>query len=210
MRVLIAAVISAMALGGAAQADPVDGKAAKKMLFSPRGADLQVIEDSGLDETQRAIVKAILAQTRAQGLANYYGAVAVSPDFFTRMVVDADQAALSGLLQVTERLHSPETAANVALASCEAARESGDAACVLAARILPKRWSEQPLMMSVSATAAFKAYRKGREEKAFAISTNTVAYAAARGTGAAATALDACNKGAAKTGEPDCEVVIAD
>ena len=210
MRVVVAAMIAAIAMGGTAMADPVDGKAAKKMLFATRNVDLQIVEGSGLEPAQTAIVDAILKQTRAQGLANYYGAVAVSPDFFTRLAVDADQAALSGLLQVTERLHSPAKAAEVALASCNAARSEGEAECVLAARVLPKRWKEQPLMMSVTATEAFKAYRKGREEKAFAISANTVAFAAARGTGAAATALEACNKGATKTGEADCEVVIAD
>lgn len=210
MRAVMMAMIAAMAMTGAAKADPVDAKAAKKMLFSTRNVDLQIPDDNGLEPAQNAIIKAILDQTRAQGLANYYGAVAVSPDFFTRLAVDADQAALSGLLQVTERLHSPAIAAEVALAGCNAARKSGDAACVLAARILPKRWSEQPLMMSVSATEAFKAYRKGNDEKAFAISANTVAYAIAKGSDAATAALKACNEGAAKTGAPDCEIVIAE
>ena len=210
MRAGMMAMIAAMAMGAGAQADPVDGKAAKKMLFSTRNVDLQILDDSGLEPSQSAIIEAILDQTRAQGLANYYGAVAVSPSFFSQLAEDADQAVLSGLLQITERLHGPEVAANVALAGCNAARKDGDAACVLAARILPKRWKEQPLSLSVSATEAFKAYRKGKGEKAFAVSANTVAYAVAKGSDAAEAALSACNEGAAKTGSADCSILIAD
>ena len=49
MRAGMMAMIAAMAMGAGAQADPVDGKAAKKMLFSTRNVDLQILDDSGLE-----------------------------------------------------------------------------------------------------------------------------------------------------------------
>jgi len=210
MRNTIWALLASGLATGVAVAEPVDGKTAKKMLFSPRGVELLVLPDSGLDAAQSAIIQAILQQMKDQGLANYYGALAVSPDFFAKMAEDPGQAALSGLLQVTEMLHNPEAAADVALAACKKALSPGDAPCVLAARVLPKKWEPQPVSLSVDATRAFKNYKKGGEPKALAISAATVSYAIAKGEGAGEAALATCNEAAAKTGSPDCEVVIAD
>jgi len=202
--------LATMMMAGSGVAEPINGDAAKKMLFSARGANLQVLEDSGLDATQNAIVGAILKQMKTEGVSNYYGAIAVSPSFFSKMAEDPGQAALSGLLQISERLHSPAAAEGVALTACKKARASGDAPCVLAARILPRNYKAHPVSLSVSATQAFKEYRKGKGGKALAVSAATVAYAIAKGDGAAEAALAACNKGASKTSSPDCEVVIAD
>ncbi len=210
MRRWIAGLLGVLALAGAAQAEPVSGAEAKRLLFSAKGADLAVVRDGGLDAGQLAVVEAILAQLSAEGAANYYGAVAVSPAFFEMMAADPGQAALSGLLQVAERFHSVQAAANAALGACEAARKSGQARCVLAAQVLPKRYAARPLQMSVAATQAFRDYRKGRGAKALAISPATTAFAVAKGEAADAAALTACNRSAQAQGATDCIVVVKD
>jgi len=197
-------------LAGAAQAEPVDQNQARKLLFSANGAELVVERDSGLDATQLAIVEAILKQMRAEAAANYYGAVAVSPTFFEMMAADPGQAALSGLLQISEKFHSAGGADAAALQACKAARKSSQAKCVLAARVMPKNWTARSLQMSVSATQAFRDYRKGKGVKAFAISATTTAFSAAKGEGAAEAALARCNTAAEALGTPDCEIVIKD
>ncbi|MCG6903987.1 MAG: hypothetical protein LJE68_15030 [Rhodobacter sp.] len=209
MRVWIGAA-ALMLVAGAAAGDPVDGATAKKMLFPVRGADVVMQPDSGLDDAQSATMAAILKQMKAEGLGNYYGAAVVSPTFFTRMAADPGQAALSGLLQITEKMHSPDIAASVAMSACTKARKSGDAPCVVAAHILPRKWQPQEVSLSVNATQAFKAYRKGSGPKALAISAGSPAYAVARGEGATQAALQSCNAAAAEAGAPDCKIVIAD
>lgn len=210
MRRLVISGVMMLMSGGLALAEPVDGATARKMLFSPKGVDLQVIEDSGLSKAQLTILDALLKGMNANGLANYYGAVAVSPTFFDQMAKDPGQAALAGLLQVTERLHTPAAAATLAMRACQKARKSRDGACVLAARIMPKKWTPQPVSMGVGATEAFRDYLKGKGPKAIAISANSGSYAIATGEGAAEKAMTTCNASAAKSGKPDCSVVIAD
>ncbi len=210
MRVAIVVLVFAGMLSGAALAAPVSETEARKLLFPVLGADLVVRPDSGLDATQLAIVEAILKQMRSEAAANYYGAVAVSPAFFDLMTQDPGQAALSGLLQISERFHGVQSAGEAAMAACDKARRSGQARCTVAALVLPKKWTSQPLQMSVGATEAFRDYRKGDGPKAFAISPSTTAFAAARGTTAAAVALDRCNAAATPMGAADCEIVIED
>jgi hypothetical protein len=180
------------------------------MLFSPKGVDLQTVADSGLSASQITTLEALLKGMSAGGLANYYGAVAVSPSFFDQMAKDPGQAALSGLFQVTERLHTPAAAAALAMGACQKARKSRDGACVLAARIMPKRWKPQPVSLGVGATDAFRDYLKGKGPKAIAVSADSGAYAIVKGEGAAEKAMMTCNANAAKSGKADCSVVVAD
>ncbi len=210
MRRLVISGILMLMGGGVALAEPVDGTTARKMLFSPKGVDLRVIEDSGLSKAQVTILQALLKGMSANGLANYYGAVAVSPAFFDQMAKDPGQAALSGLLQVTERLHTPAAAATLAMTACQKARKRGDAACVLAGRIMPRKWTPQPVSLAVGATAAFRDYLKGKGPKAIAVSAGSGSYAIVKGEGASEKAMMTCNASAAKSGKPDCSVVIAD
>lgn len=210
MRRWIAGVLGALALAGAARAEPVSGAEATKLLFAAKGADFALVRDGGLDGGQLAVIEAILAQMRAQGAANYYGAIAVSPAFFEMMAADPGQAALSGLLQAAERFHSVQAAARAALRACEAARKPGQAPCVLAAQVLPKQYTVQPVQLSVAATQAFRDYRKGRGAKALAISTATTAFAVAKGEAAETAALTACNRSAQAQGAADCVVVVKD
>lgn len=210
MRVSVVACAVAVLLPGILAAEPISGTAAKKMLFSPRGVDVQIPGDSGLTTTQREFIKARIGTREFKAAVGYYGAVAVSPAFFPKHEAEGDAAALSGLFQISTRLHSVQAAESTALAACNAARGAGDAACLIAARIVPKRYKPQALTLSDTATTAMKLYRKGKGTKAMAVSTGTAAYAIAKGEGAAAAALASCNASAIATGAPDCEVLIAD
>jgi len=210
MRFSAMCLLSVGVLSGMAMAEPVDTNAARKMLFSPRGVEMVVRPDSGLDAAQTATLQAILKQMGAEGLSGYYGAVAISPTFFVMMATDTGAATLSGLFQVAGKYHSTKTAGAVALEACQAARKSGQAACAVAAHILPRKWTAQPVQLSVDATASFSAYRKGKGPKAFATSQASGAYAFAKGDGAGAAALAACTASAAKKGGGACEIVIAD
>lgn len=210
MRLAVWAVIASVCLAAGAAAQPVSERNARKMLFSPRVADLAVVRNGGLSAGQLSVIEAILAQMRAEVGANYYGAVAVSPSFFPMMAEDPGQAALSGLLQIAGQYHSVEAAARAALSACEAARKGGQAGCVLAAQMLPRKYAAQPVQMSVNATAAMRSYRKGRGDKAMAISPTTPAFALARGDGAEGSAIAACNRAAQAYGAENCAVIIKD
>lgn len=209
MRKVVWALVAILA-PGMALADPVDSKAAKKLLFSSRGQEIVLTKDPALSETEQAYVKALTDTPEFASSIGYYGAMAISPSFFKRLAAEGNAAGFSGLFQITAKYHSPEAAAHAALAACNKARKSRDAACVIAVRILPKRWKARSLSLSVDATLAFKQYRKGKGTKALAASSATVAYAIAKGEGAEDAALAACNASAAKAGSPDCEVVVHD
>ena len=210
MRFWVKCVVAAWVMGGSAVAEPVSGADARKALFAVRGVDLALVRDSGLDAGQETVVQAILQQLEAGGSANYYGAVAISPLFFEMMTQDPAGAASSGLLQVAEKFHNARAASVAALSACEAARQENQAQCVVAAQILPKNWTAQPLQMSVEATEAFKEYRKGRGPKFMAISPATTAFAYAKGDGAATVALTQCNQRSTIMGQSDCIIVIED
>jgi hypothetical protein len=181
-------------LSGAAGADPVDGNAARKMLFSPRTAEVDINQAAGLSETDKTTLAAMV---RMNGL-KYYGAIAFSPD----------EGLVSEALQGAFNFHGVGPAEVAALAACNKARKGGTAPCVIAATVLPKRWKERPLQLSQDATATFAVYRKGRGEKAIAISLSSGAYGMAKGDGSAAKAMSDCT--AKANGATDCIIVIAD
>lgn len=210
MRKLMGAAVVAILLPVMAGAEPISGAAAKEMLFSSRGVDLVMLPDAGLDAAQSATLAAILDQMKGSGFDNYFGAIAVSPTFFSQLSEQGEAAILGGLFQVAAAYHTPVAAADAALNGCNAARKPADAACVLAARMLPRKWKPQPMSLSVFATKDFRQYRKGKGPKALAASAASTAYAIVKGEGAAALALERCNANAAETGSPDCEVVIVD
>ncbi len=192
---------------GTALADPVDEVTARKALFAVRGVELAQAPDAGLTVQQAEIISRILDGLRAGDLANYYGSVAVSPDFFALMSEDPAQAVLTGLMQVSERLHSPAAADKVALRACNEARSRGQAPCVVAARVLPRRFEQRALTLSVDATRDFRAYRRADEPKAFAVSRDSRSYALSSGEGAVEQALENCNLAADTR---DCYTAILD
>lgn len=202
-------IVAAMAVLGAAAAaaEPVDTKAARKMLFSPKGTAVQIIEDSGLSDTELSYFRMLAKDPQFDRVARYYGAIAFSPSFIERVAAGQAGPETLALLQFTDSYHTPQAAAAAAMSACEAARARADKPCVLAARIFPKRWKAQPLTMSMAATAAFRQYRRADSPKAFAVSRGGKGFSAISGDDAAATALARCN---ALEKSPDCEIVVAD
>ncbi|MFT4149646.1 MAG: 5-aminolevulic acid synthase [Paracoccaceae bacterium] len=184
MRVLVLAGLAVLAAGAAA-AQPVTGKEAKKLLFMPRESVAQILPGAGLDEQNAKVLETVAA---AQP---WYGAIAISPD----------EGLMSEATVAAAKYHDVEAAKTVALSDCNA-KKKGKAECVLAAVILPKGWQQgRPLQLSAEATEAFRADYKGG---AMATSATTGAF----GMGAdAAAALAACQ---AKAGAAtDCTVVIS-
>lgn len=210
MRQLVLGLICALVMAGMAGAEPVNEKQARKLLFPTNGAALVLVPDSGLTAGQLSIVEAILEQAQAQGAASYYGAVAVSPTFFGMMAGDPGKAATSGMIQISAQFHSAQAASRAALAACEAASQGRGAACVMAAQVLPRTYTPQPLQLSVAASEAFKAYRKARGAKAMAISPATTGFGIGQGVAAPTQALTDCNRRAQVEGQSDCVIVIED
>lgn len=194
----------------AAGAAPLDGNTARKQLFATKGGTVQVKEDTGFSATEMLIIQSFSQAFQSQGLANYYGAIAVSPGFFKRIEQGPEAAAESGLFAVVERLHSPAAAAAAALAQCDEARKRSDAKCTVVAHILPKKYRTRDLTLSVTATQAMADYRKAKTPKAMAVSEGSSAFAVISGTGAQDLALETCNEKAGGGRAADCRIVIAD
>ncbi len=204
VRIITAAAMIAMgvtqALAGEA---PFTGKEAKRMLFSPKRTEFVVVPQDFMTDVEFAIldslwndptlnmeIKAIL----------YYGAIAASPK----------QGLAHKATVAVANHHSIKDAEAAAIKECNALRGDGPK-CLMVAYVVPRKYSEQPLQLSASATTAFKrTYLKGRGPKAMAISPATGEYAIAKGEGAAEAALAACNKAVSEKGATDCKVVIQD
>ncbi|MDN5788231.1 5-aminolevulic acid synthase [Pseudorhodobacter sp.] len=178
------------AAASAAFADPVSGKEAAKMLFSPKGSELLMYKVEGLSEDS-----ARLLQQVAKDYA-YYAAVAIAPE---------EELLKSEATILVANHNSVEAASAAALAGCNKARTKGTE-CVVAAVVRPAKWKAQPLQLSVEGTVAFKADYGKSGERAMAASASTGFFALASGPGAAAAAIAACNA----KGATDCETVIAD
>ncbi len=169
-----------------AMAEPLTEKAARKVLFAPKGAAVEMMAGSGLSEQDQAVLALVAAQQP------YYGAIAISPD--EGMMSEATVAAAN--------YHDTAAAEAAALAECDA-KKTGGAACVIAALIRPEGYEARPLQLSVDATTALRGDYPGKGG-ALAISGLTGAWGIGQGADAA---LSAC---AAKTGATDCIVVVQD
>ena len=188
-------IVLTLGMAAPALAEVPDTKAAKKSLFSLRGYQVQVSEN--LSDGDAATVKAIvslMAQQLRQPV-RYYAAIAWSPD--DGLVHDSIQAAMN--------YHSVDAAGKAAVDACMPLRTKGAATCQVAAVIVPKRYKERHLTLSLDATAAFdKKYRKTKSPKAFAISRS------GGGWGMDATEAGAVSACEASSGVNDCVVVIRD
>ncbi len=185
MRLLAISVVM-MGVAGAACAAPLDGKAAKKALFAPLKAEVEIMPAAGLPKDQAAILQSVGAAQL------YYGAIAISPE--KGLMFETTVAAAN--------YHDVAAASVAALAGCNAAKP-GKKDCVVAAVIRPKGWKDRGMSLSSDATAGFKAdYQMAGS--ALAISAGSGAW----GIGAdAAGAIAAC---VARNPEAtDCTVVIA-
>ena len=174
--------VVAVSLAGAAFADPIDSKAAKKALFAPVKAEVEILAAAGLPKDQAAALEMVGGQQL------YYGAIAISPD----------EGLMSEATVAAANYHDTDAASTVALAECNA-KKTGNAGCVVAALVRPKGWKDKGFQLSSDATAGFKADASG----ALAVSVSTGAW----GIGADAdAAVAAC---AAKNDQTkDCTVVI--
>ncbi len=172
----------------AAMAEPLTGRAAKKLLFPAKvAAQAEMLPSSGLSAEDQTILAAVASQQP------YYGAIAISPE--DGLLAESTIAAAN---------HHDTAAAEVAaLAQCEAKR-TGAVPCVIAALIRPEGYEARDLSLSRDATAAVRADYPAKGG-ALAISAATGAWGLGKGADAA---LAACTAKAAEI--TDCAVVIAD
>jgi hypothetical protein len=193
---LLAAALMAISVTGVmAEGEVLDGKAAKKMLFSHKGSVFVVVPQSFMSEADVATLNLMAGMPEFKSVL-YYGAIAASPKHGL-----AHKATVA-----TANHHTTDAASAAALAECNGLRGGGPK-CVVVAHITPKKYVEQTFQLSTSATVALrKTYLRGGGPKAFAISPSTGGYATAKGDGAADAALAACNK----DGASDCKVVVQD
>ncbi len=194
-----AAIIAAGVTQALAGESPFTGKEAKRMLFSPKGGEFIVVQQDFMTDIDVKTLE-LMADMPEFKAVLYYGAVAASPK----------QGLAHKATVATANHHSIKAAEAAAIKECNALRGGGPK-CLMVAYVVPRKFSEQPLQLSASATTAFKrTYLKGRGAKAMAVSAATGDYAIAKGEGAAETALAACNKAASEKGATDCRVVIQD
>jgi hypothetical protein len=180
--VTVAAVVAGMGavMAGAA---PIDGKAAKALLFAPVKAEVAVSPTVDLPKDQATALEMVGAQQL------YYGAIAISPD----------EGLMSEATVAAANYHDTDAASAVALAECNA-KKTGKSDCVVAALIRPEGWEARDLQLSSDATAAVKGLKGGT----LAISAETGAW----GVGAdEASAVADCMAKNDKT--KACIVVIA-
>ena len=186
MRVGILAALAAVVFAPLAMAEPMDGKAAKKALFAPMKAEVEIMADAGLLKDQAIILKSVGAGQL------YYGAIAISPE--KGLMFETTVAAAN--------YHEVAAASAAALAGCNAVKP-GKKDCVVAALIRPKGWTDKGLSLSSDATAGFKAdYQVSGS--ALAISAGSGAWGIAPDADGAIAACAARNPAA-----KDCAVVIA-
>lgn len=173
----------------------LDGKTAKKMMFSHKGSEFVVLKQDFMSDADVKLLNLMSGMDQFKAVL-YYGAIAASPsDGVTHKATVA-----------TSTHHSPAAAAVAAISECNALR-SGGPDCVVVAQILPKKYTEQTFSLSASATAILKkTYLRGGGPKAMAISPTTGSYGVAKGDGAVDAALATC----AAESAADCLIVVQD
>lgn len=185
----LAMVATLTCAGLPAMAEGVTGKEARKALFPPVTAEVEILPAAGLPEAEAAALVLV-----GQGQP-YYGAIAISPD----------EGLMSEATVAAANYHDTDAAQTAALADCNA-RKKGKADCIIAALIRPKGWSDKGFALSSDATADFKGYAgKGG---ALAVSRVTGSWGMAEGDGAAEAAVAACQARNPKA--EDCTTVVQD
>jgi hypothetical protein len=193
-----ALALAALAAAPALAQEVFDARAAGRLLFNERRAELVALPQPSVDQRLMALLQ---DRRRVAGFLDsvpYYGAIAVSPD----------QGLVEEAIVAVGNFHSSGSAAAAALGRCDAQRPAETRACVIVAHIRPRGWRARALQLSAGATATFRReFRRGQGERAFAISPASGGYGIGRGPGAAAAAIAACN---AAGGMADCQVAISD
>ncbi len=183
------AVVAGSVAGSVAQAETITGKAAKKLLFTAKGAEVEILPAAGLAKDQAKVLELVGKDQP------YYGAIAISPE----------EGLMSEATVAAANYHDTGAASAAALADCNVKKKKGAADCVVAALIRPKGWKDKGFQLSADATAGFKTY--DAKTGALAISKSTGAWGIGAGGGAAEAAVAACLVKAPKA--EDCTVVIA-
>ncbi|MDH3264722.1 MAG: 5-aminolevulic acid synthase [Paracoccaceae bacterium] len=193
-----ALALAALVAAPAVAQEVIGARAAQRLLFNERRAELVAHPQSSVDPRLTALLQDRRQVAGFIESVPYYGAIAVSPD----------QGLVQDAIVPVGNYHSFESAAGAALGQCNAQRPEGSRPCVIVAEIRPRGWRARALQLSAGATATFRReYRRGRDERAFAISPTSGGYGIGRGLGAAASAIAACN---AAGGVADCRVAISD
>lgn len=177
----------ALLMTAPAAAEPMSGKDAKKALFAPVTAEVEILPEAGLPEDQAKVLVVV-----GEGQP-YYGAIAIAPE--EGLMADATVAAAN--------FHDTAAASTAALAECNAKKKSAKD-CVIAAYIRPKGWQEPGFSLSSDATAAFKGY--DMKTGALAVSVATGAFGMAAGDGANEAAMKNCM--AKNDKATDCALVV--
>ncbi len=191
----LVAMLLASGFAFAAQADVVSGKVAKKLLYTAKGAVVEILPAAGLAKDEAKMLTLVGTDQP------YYGAIAISPD----------EGLMSEATVAAANYHDTNAASAAALAECNAKKKEGAGDCVVAALIRPKGWKDKSaqkdagLQLSADATAGFKNY--DAKTGALAISVATGGWGLGAGAGAAEAAIAACLV-KAPTAE-DCAVVVA-
>lgn len=175
----------------------LNGKAAKKMMFSHKGSDFAVLRQDFMSDTDVKVLNLMAGMDQFKAVL-YYGAIAASPsDGVTHKATVA-----------ASNHHSAAAAAAAAIAECNGLRGAGAGPkCVVVAQILPKKYNEPAFSLSASATVTLKkTYLRGGGPKAMAISPSVGSYGVAKGEGAVDAALATC----AAEGAVDCLIVVQD
>ncbi|TXH98507.1 MAG: 5-aminolevulic acid synthase [Pseudorhodobacter sp.] len=177
----------ALLLATPALAEPLSGKDAKKALFAPVKAEVEIMPEAGLPADQAEVLKTV-------GVGQpYYGAIAIAPQ----------EGLMSEATVAAANFHDAAAASAAALAECDAKKKT-ETACVIAAIIRPEGWKDQGFGLSSDASAAFKDY--DMKTCALAISPMTGAFGMAAGDGAADQAVKNC--GAKNDKATDCTLVV--
>jgi len=175
---------------GAAYAEPLTGKQAQEMLFSPTQSEVGMIAHDFLTAENAALLQQLAAAYP------YYAAVAVAPD---------EELLKSAATMLAANHHSADAASAAALEGCNKARTSA-APCEVVAIVRPKGWKAQGFQLSAEATQALTSDYGRKGPRAMAISPSVGHFGLGQGESAAADALDACRSKGAK----DCTVVVQD
>lgn len=193
-----ALALAALVAAPAIAQEVFDAPAAGRLLYSERRAELVAHPQPAVDRRLMALLEDRRQVAGFLDSVPYYGAIAVSPD----------QGLVAEAIVAVGNYHSFGSAAAAALGRCDAQRPEGTGNCVIVAEIRPRGWQARALQLSAGATATFRRdFRRGRDERAFAISPTSGGYGIGRGPGAAASAIAACN---AAGGVADCRIAISD
>lgn len=191
-KLVLPAVLAAgfgFGMAPSAGAEQMTGKEAKKMLFAPIKAEVEIMPEAGLPEDLAKVLASV-----GEGQP-YYGAIAIAPE--EGLMAEATVAAAN--------FHDTASASVAALGECNAKKKTGKD-CVIAALIRPKGWKETGFSLSSDATAAFKDY--DMKTGAMAVSPATGAFGMAAGEAAADKAMTNC---AAKNDKAvDCVLVLGE